>query len=79
MDNGLIFPYPLARAHVEPGDANHPNLWLVLRDWFTGERGTRTGSRQAIVVTQEGSPSQAMVVLGQGCRAVRRQIRAPYA
>jgi hypothetical protein len=33
MDNGLIFPYPLARANAESSDANHPNrAWFLLRE-----------------------------------------------
>ena len=28
MDNGLIFPYRLLRAHDEPSDAKRPNLTM---------------------------------------------------
>jgi hypothetical protein len=40
MDNGLIFPYPLARAHAEPADTNHLSLAWSLRGLGVGEGGT---------------------------------------
>ena len=39
MDNGLIFPYPLARAHVEPADTNRAISVLFLRGWGGGRLG----------------------------------------
>lgn len=46
MGNGLIFPYPLVCAHIEPPDANHPNRPCDLRVvGVCGEAGTRRGSR----------------------------------
>jgi hypothetical protein len=40
MDNGLIFPYPLTRAHAEPTDTNRTNLPWSLRGSWPGEFGT---------------------------------------
>ena len=53
MDNGLIFPYPLIRAHAESGDAKQPTP-AILRDDPAAD-ATQTSSRQAEGVTQEGS------------------------
>jgi hypothetical protein len=40
MDNGLIFPYPLTRAHAEPADTNIADFAFGLRagcqsEWWT--------------------------------------------
>ena len=51
MDNGLIFPYRQHDAHDEPGDANHPKPVTTYTFGCGGdlvERGTRTGSSQAM-------------------------------
>ena len=51
MDNGLIFPYRQRDAHDEPGDANHPKPCPYRAFGWSGvlaERGTRTGSSQAM-------------------------------
>ena len=53
MDNGLIFPYPLIRAHAESGDAKQPTP-AILRDDPAAD-AAQTGSRQAVGATQEGS------------------------
>ncbi len=77
MDNGLIFPYRRRTAHTNP-------VMLTIRDQSSFpsgehrlvERGTRSGAVSVLTgVTQEGSPSQAMVVLVQACRPSDRQIR----
>src|SRR5690606_23987446 len=77
MDNGLIFPYRRRTAPVNP-------VMLSVRSFpsspsgGTGEWSTRPYAGAASVltgVTQEGSPSQAMVVLVQACRPAPRQIR----
>jgi hypothetical protein len=47
MDNGLIFPYRFWRDHDEPGDANRPKPGRVFGSGLV-ERGTRTGSSQAM-------------------------------
>ena len=50
MDNGLIFPYRQRDAHDEPGDANHPKPAATVPSGTEplAERGTRTGSSQAM-------------------------------
>jgi hypothetical protein len=40
MDNGLIFPYPLARAHAEPADTNAVNSSAGFRAGRVGEGWT---------------------------------------
>ena len=37
MDNGLIFPYPLTRAHAEPTDTNRTNLLSAFGPVAVGE------------------------------------------
>ncbi len=77
MDNGLIFPYRRRTAQANP-------VVLSVRihspppSGGTGWASTRPRSGAVSVltgVTQEGSPSQAMVVLVQVRRPSDRQIR----
>ena len=53
MDNGLIFPYPRAAVQAEAVMLSVPSL-LLLREG-RGTHAARSGSRQAVGVTQEGS------------------------
>ena len=76
MDNGLIFPYRRKSAHAEPGDAQRTN---------SGEpSGEPAEEREPIRqyasdgVTQEGSPTAAMVDRGQERRTRCRQIRTSH-
>jgi hypothetical protein len=39
MDNGLIFPYPLTRAHAEPTDTNAASSSFGLRAGWWGSCG----------------------------------------
>ncbi len=64
MDNGLIFPYPLACAHAESGDAEQPTP-AILRDDPAAD-AAQTGSRQAVGVTQEGSSTGRWLSRGKG-------------
>ena len=79
MDNGLIFPYRRRTAPVNPVVLRV--LAHALADPFGVRRvcvNARPHAGAASVltgVTQEGSPSQAMVVLVQVRRPTLRQIR----
>lgn len=77
MDNGLIFPYRRRTAQANPvmlsvrSQSSSPSGgtgWWSTRP-YAGAASVLTG------VTQEGSPSQAMVVLVQVRRPSHRQIR----
>jgi hypothetical protein len=77
MVNGLIFPYPVWTARAKPRDTKPFSRQADLRVGVVGggwpERGAVSDG-----VTQEGSPSRAVVVPGQGGRAAGRQIRLSY-
>jgi hypothetical protein len=76
MVNGLIFPYPARTARAEPRDtkpAQAPKPFGVRGLSRRPERGEASDG-----VTQEGSPSRAVVVPGQGRRVAGRQIRLPW-
>ena len=48
MDNGLIFPYRRKIAHAEPSDAKRHEAGDPSGKELEAERGTRTGSSQAM-------------------------------
>src|SRR5690606_23347186 len=80
MDNGLIFPYRRRTAQANPvvlsAQSQTPSpsggiVWWSARP-HAGAASVLTG------VTQEGSPTRAMVVPGQVRRPRDRQIRLSY-
>ena len=66
MDDGPIFPVPLTPRPSRT------------RGYYNQGSTDRPGSRLAMGVTQEGSPTQALVDLGVASRASGRQIRRTY-
>ena len=81
MDNGLIFPYRRRTAPINPVvlSARIP-LYRSLRGENVGASARPHAGAVSVLtgVTQEGSPSQAMVVLVQVRRPRGRQIRLSY-
>lgn len=81
MDNGLIFPYRRRTAPINPVvlSARIP-LYQSLRGANVGASARPHAGAVSVLtgVTQEGSPSQAMVVLVQVRRPSDRQIRHSY-
>ena len=45
MDNGLIFPYPLIRAHAEPGDAKRLKPASLRASWWIARTELVVGKR----------------------------------
>ncbi len=81
MDNGLIFPYRRRTAQTNPVvlSARIP-LYRPLRGENVGASARPHAGAVSVLtgVTQEGSPSQAMVVLVQVRRPRDRQIRLSH-
>lgn len=81
MDNGLIFPY---RRRTAPANPVVLRVLTRLSGSLRGEAGrsnarTRSGAASVLTgVTQEGSPTRAMVVPGQVRRPRDRQIRLSF-
>src|SRR6478609_9552945 len=81
MDNGLIFPYRRRTAQANPVVLR---VLTRLSGSLRGEAGRsnarpRSGAASVLTgVTQEGSPTRAMVVPGQVRRPRNRQIRSSY-
>lgn len=81
MDNGLIFPY---RRRTAPANPVVLRVLTRLSGSLRGEAGRsnarpRSGAASVLTgVTQEGSPTRAMVVPGQVRRPRDRQIRLSF-
>ena len=81
MDNGLIFPYRRRTAQTNPVVLS---ARIPLHRSLRGESGGASARPHAGAVsvltgvTQEGSPTRAMVVPGQVRRPSLRQIRESY-
>lgn len=81
MDNGLIFPYRRRTAQANPVVLSARILsYRSLRgESFRASARPHAGAVSVLTgVTQEGSPSQAMVVLVQVRRPSHRQIRDSF-